>query len=185
MSLYMQGELTLALQHFKQGIALFEPHMHQYPSVNSPDPRVKCLSHGSCTLWVLGYLVYRRVRHQRPARSEDAARRTTVTEMRKTKKRRAVQYADHLRLRLALRKIPEQLPRKIYQRAKEQFFDTVTHHCVRVDRARYAGKLREMAVSFEETEKAILLITIHPLKARQKTNRIHSGRWIPYEKKEE
>jgi hypothetical protein len=41
-----------------------------------------------------------------------------------------------------------------------------------------------MAVSFEETEETVTLITIHPLKAHQKTNRINSRRWIPYEKKE-
>jgi hypothetical protein len=46
------------------------------------------------------------------------------------KKRRRIQYADHLRLRLTLRQVPEQLPRRVYQRAKEQFFDTVTHHRV-------------------------------------------------------
>jgi hypothetical protein len=107
-----------------------------------------------------------------------------VTEIRKTKKRSQIHYADHLRLRLALRKIPEQLPRRIYQRAKERFFDMATHHRIAVARARYAGKIREMAVSFEETEETVTLITIHPLKAQQKANRINSRRWIPYEKKE-
>lgn len=104
-------------------------------------------------------------------------------EMRLAKKRRHIRYADHLRLRLALRKIPEQLPRRIHQRAKEWFFDTVTQHCVAVARARYAGKLREMAVSFEDNGEIITLITIHPLKAQQKTNRVNARRWVPYEKK--
>lgn len=93
-------------------------------------------------------------------------------------------YADHLRLRLALRKIPEQLPRRIYRRAKERFFDISTHHRVAVTRARYAGKIREMAVSFDDDGETVTLITIHPLKEQQKTNRINAQRWIPYEKKE-
>ena len=100
------------------------------------------------------------------------------------KKRRRILYADHLRLRLALRKIPEQLPRRIYYRAQERFFDTITSHYVAVARARYAGKIREMAVSFEEAGETVILITIHPLKAQQKTNRIASRRWVLYEKKE-
>ena len=105
--------------------------------------------------------------------------------MRIAKKRRLIQYADHLRLRLVLRRIPEQLSRRIYYRAKERFFDTATHHRIAVARARYTGKIREIAISFEETEETVTLITIHPLKAHQKTNRINSrSRWIPYEKKE-
>lgn len=101
-----------------------------------------------------------------------------------TKKRKRIHYADHLRLRLALRKIPEQLPRRIYYRAKERFYDTATNHRVVVASARYAGKIREMALSFDEQEEIVTLITIHPLKTTQKTNRITSGRWISYEKKE-
>lgn len=107
-----------------------------------------------------------------------------MTERGTTEKRRRIQYADHLRLRLTLRKIPEQLPRKIYQRAKERFFDTVTHHRVAVARAHYAGKIREMAVSFEDNGETVTLITIHPLKEQQKTNRINARKWVPYEKKE-
>jgi hypothetical protein len=83
-----------------------------------------------------------------------------------------------------LRQVPEQLPRRIYYRAKERFFDAVTHHGVAVARARYAGKIREMAVSFEDNGETVTLITIHPLKERQKTNRINARRWVPYEKKE-
>jgi hypothetical protein len=96
--------------------------------------------------------------------------------MRTTKERRHIRYADYLRLRPVLRKIPEHLPQRIYRRAKEWFFDTVTQHCVAVARARYAGKLREMAVSFEDSEETITLITIHPLKAQQKTNRVNAHR---------
>jgi len=107
-----------------------------------------------------------------------------VTERRTTKKRRRIQYADHLRLRLALRQVPEQLPRRVYQRAKERFFDTSTHHHVAIARARYAGKIREMAVSFEDDGETVTLITIHPVKEQQKANRINLRRWVPYEKKE-
>jgi hypothetical protein len=107
-----------------------------------------------------------------------------VTEQKTAKKRRRTVYADHLRLRLALREIPEQLPRRFYLRAKEHFFDTNTHHHVAVARARYAGKMREMALSFDDDGETVTFITIHPLKEQQKMNRINAKRWIPYEKKE-
>jgi hypothetical protein len=107
-----------------------------------------------------------------------------VTEQKTTKRRRRIIYADHLHLRLTLRQIPKQLPRRLYLRAKEQFFDTNTRHRVAVARARYAEKMREMAVSFEDDGETVTLITIHPLKEQQKKNRINAKRWIPYEKKE-
>ena len=106
-----------------------------------------------------------------------------MKEVKKTRKR--VRYAEHLHLRLALRRIPEQLPRRIYKRAKERFFDTATGNFVAVARARYAGKIREMAVSFAEDGESIMLITVHPLQAHQKNNRIVSGRWVFYEKEKE
>jgi hypothetical protein len=107
-----------------------------------------------------------------------------MTEHNRPQRRGRIVYADHLRLRLALRGIPEQLPQRIYLRAKEQFFDSETQHRVAVARARYAGKMREMAVSFENDGETVTLITVHPLKERQKLNRINARRWIPYEKKE-
>jgi hypothetical protein len=107
-----------------------------------------------------------------------------VTKQKTTKGRRRIIYADHLYLRLALRQMPEQLPRRIYLRAKEQFFATNTQHRVAVAHARYVGKMREMAVSFEDDGETVTLITIHPLKGQQKTNRINTHRWTPYEKKE-
>jgi len=93
-----------------------------------------------------------------------------------------IRYADHLELRLNLRKIPKNLPRSIYRRAKEFFYDKITGNYIALARTRYAGKMREMMVAFSERNDEIILITVHPLKPHQKTNRIASGRWIPYEK---
>ena len=107
-----------------------------------------------------------------------------MTKQKTTKRQKRIVYADHLHLRLTLRQIPEQLPRRIYLRAKEQFLDTNTRHRVAVARARYAGKMKEMAVSFDDDGETATLITIHPLKEGQKANRINAQRWIPYEKKE-
>jgi hypothetical protein len=93
-----------------------------------------------------------------------------------------IHYADHLQLRLNLRKIPKNLPKSIYRRAKELFYDNITGNYIAVARARYAGKTREMMVAFSRKNGEIVLITVHPLKPRQKANRIASGRWIVYEK---
>src|SRR5262245_54498814 len=98
--------------------------------------------------------------------------------------RKRIRYSDHLQLRLNLRRIPSPLPRNVYRRAKELFYDSRTGHFVAVARARYGGRFREMMVAFSETKEEVTLVTAHPLKPRQKANRIASGRWIPHEREE-
>jgi len=95
--------------------------------------------------------------------------------------RKRIRYADHLQLRLRLRRIPRYLPRRVYQRAKELFFDNTTENFIAVAQARYGGKTREMMVAFSEKDDEVILITVHPLKPQQKANRVASGRWIPHE----
>jgi uncharacterized protein YuzE len=93
-----------------------------------------------------------------------------------------IRYSQHLKLRLELRKIPRHLPRSIYQRTNELYYHNRTENLIATARARYGGRIREMMVAFSENKAEITLVTVHPLKPRQKANRIASGRWIPYER---
>jgi len=86
-------------------------------------------------------------------------------------------YSPHLILRLKLRKIPYALPKKIYQTAKEHYFDNQTLKEIAIKKVKFKNKFREMAVIYEEINNQINLITIHPLKDYQKISRIKSGRW--------
>jgi predicted ATPase len=53
-ALFWLGELTPALEHLEQGVALYDPqHRHAYHA--GPDPKVVCLSHAVGVLWLLGY----------------------------------------------------------------------------------------------------------------------------------
>ncbi|MBU4299409.1 hypothetical protein KJ636_05195 [Patescibacteria group bacterium] len=88
-----------------------------------------------------------------------------------------INYSQHLILRLKLREIPYYLPREIYQTSKEHYFDKETLKRVATKEVKFKGKLREIAVIYEETNEQINLITIHPLKTYQKISRIKSGRW--------
>lgn len=88
-----------------------------------------------------------------------------------------IQYTDHLKLRIKLRNIPNSLPRKIYLDADEKFYDQSTHHYVAIKAVKFLGKLREMIVSYDESEDIVEIITIHPIKKYQKVQRIKSGRW--------
>ena len=88
-------------------------------------------------------------------------------------------YTSHLEFRLKLRKIPYDLPRKIYQIAKERYYDDLTKHYVAVYKIEFKGKDRDMALVYDKRKDLDLaeLITIHPIKPYQKHSRINSGRW--------
>lgn len=90
---------------------------------------------------------------------------------------REIVYTLHLTFRLQLRGIPPNLPRKIYQNAKERYFDADTKKLVAVMKVAYQGKKREMSLIYEETQTEAILVTIHPLKPYQKRSRIMSERW--------
>jgi class 3 adenylate cyclase/predicted ATPase len=56
-SLFLRGELILALQHLEQGIALYDRAQHHALAFRyMSDPGVVCLSYAAWTLWSLGYL---------------------------------------------------------------------------------------------------------------------------------
>lgn len=46
-----------------------------------------------------------------------------------------LKYSQHIETRLALRKIEYDLPKRIYENAKERFIDTSTGHTIAVMRA--------------------------------------------------
>ena len=86
-------------------------------------------------------------------------------------------YTNHLRLRMKLRKVPHELPKRIYLNAKDRFLDIITEHYVAVMRCEINNRYREVALSYDEKDKIVELITIHPIRAAQKVSRISSGRW--------
>jgi len=69
------------------------------------------------------------------------------------------------------------LPRKIFQKAKEHYYDNLTKHCVATYQIEFEGKIREMALTYDKEKGLIEIITVHPLKPYQKYSRISSGRW--------
>ena len=55
-TLFWSGELTLALGHFEQGSAFYDPRQHRaLVSLYGIDPGVLCQDLGAWTLWLLGY----------------------------------------------------------------------------------------------------------------------------------
>jgi len=92
-----------------------------------------------------------------------------------------IQYDPHLVERLSERNIPEDWPRDIILNSTEHYFDQMTGLHIVIESRQYKGREREMAVSYTKSDSEIKAITIHPLGARQKENRVQSGRWSKHE----
>ena len=88
-----------------------------------------------------------------------------------------IEYTEHLKIRIQLRHILKDLPREIYLTADERYYDSSTQHRIALKKTEYMGKNRDMIICYEEVEDRVEIITIHPLKAYQKMQRIESGRW--------
>ena len=87
-------------------------------------------------------------------------------------------YTDHLKFRIKFRHIPDSLPKEIYLEAEERYFDVQTRHVIAIKEIEFAGRLREVMVCYDEKSgDRVEIVTIHPLKAYQKLNRIKTGRW--------
>jgi hypothetical protein len=88
-----------------------------------------------------------------------------------------IKLSDHLRQRLLLRSISEETVREVYLQAEAKYHDEETGYLISVKRILYEGKERDLMVASTERQDSVLLLTVHPLKAGQKENRIASGRW--------
>jgi hypothetical protein len=89
-----------------------------------------------------------------------------------------VRYSDHLEDRLVLRHIERGLPERIIRQAQRSFTDTATGYRIAVATVVYRGADHLMMVVFEETEREIIAVSIHPLEERDVERKIRNGRWI-------
>lgn len=91
-------------------------------------------------------------------------------------------YRPHLKRRIKERKIPNDYPKKIYLKSKQKYFDSQTSHHIAVSSLLYAGKLRNMTISYDIIDEQIEIITIHPISDKEISDKIKSGRWTKDEK---
>jgi hypothetical protein len=86
-------------------------------------------------------------------------------------------YSEHLKKRLELRKIGEDLPRRIFEQSDERYFDAATGHSIAIMVVELYEKNREVMLAYAIEENCAKLLTMHPLKEKQKEARISSKRW--------
>lgn len=88
-----------------------------------------------------------------------------------------IEYSEHLKFRLKIREIPENLPEKIYRQADERYIDTLTSYNIALKYEKYKGKERPIVVVYEKIVEKVIIITIHPSDEYEIENRIKRGRW--------
>ena len=86
-------------------------------------------------------------------------------------------YSEHLKRRLELREIDKDLPRRIFEQSDERYFDTATGHLIAIMVVELYEKKRDIMLAYSIEEDCAKLLTIHPLKEKQKEARISGGRW--------
>ena len=91
-----------------------------------------------------------------------------------------VVYTDHLKLRLRARRIPAQMPERIYREAEERYYNHATFRHVAVMSVIYHRRRRKMMIAYDEFPDHVKIVTIHPIENRQIHERVLAGRW-PHE----
>jgi len=110
-------------------------------------------------------------------RQKDESRAIQTRKKREGDNATEIIYTSHLEFRLKTRNIPYDLPRSVFEQAKEHYYDNLTKHYIAIDRVRFEGRIREMALTYDKRENVIEIITIHPIRPHQKNNRVGTGRW--------
>jgi hypothetical protein len=87
-----------------------------------------------------------------------------------------VVYSGHLENRLKMRGIEHGLPREVFEESREKYLDEETGHFIAVNNVRLYGKIREVMVAYILEGDTAKIVTIHPLKEKQKENRVKTGR---------
>ena len=88
-----------------------------------------------------------------------------------------VRYADHLRQRLAIRRLSPELVEAVYREATEHFRDAATGYLIAADRRLVAGRQRDVIVVYDEEPDGVVLITFHPPcgRARKRGGALEGG----------
>lgn len=88
-----------------------------------------------------------------------------------------IKHSDHLRFKLRVRGIPEQVPERIYRESKQRFYN---HHSLRhvaILEVYYHRRRVLMMIAFDQLPDSVEIVTIHPITKDQIQDRVRLGRW--------
>ena len=86
-------------------------------------------------------------------------------------------FSAHAKRRMRERKISSDLAKEVVTTAQYRSIDSATAHTVCVKRLMFRENERYIAVSLQVKTNAVKIVSIHPIRDRDFTSRIRSGRW--------
>ena len=87
---------------------------------------------------------------------------------------------EHLKLRLKVRKIPENYPDLVYKKPEQKYYDAVERTFISIKKLKYNNRIRNMMIAYEEKDNKTEIITMHPISDEKIINRVIRGRWIKH-----
>jgi hypothetical protein len=88
-----------------------------------------------------------------------------------------VKYSNHLEFKIRVRKIPANLPERIYRESTERYYNHYSFRHIAIMMVQYGRRRTLMMVAYDEFPDSVELITIHPITKKQIRDRIQIGRW--------
>jgi hypothetical protein len=91
---------------------------------------------------------------------------------------KTIHYTEYMLDRMEFRHVPQRVVEGILLTAIERYFDIETGRFIAVQRVRYHGSYKRLAVAYEEKGGEITAVTVHTVTKRQIRARIQRQRWV-------
>jgi hypothetical protein len=88
-----------------------------------------------------------------------------------------VKYSKHLRFKLRVRGIPQDMPERIYRESNQRYYNHHTLRHIAVMQVYYRRRRTWMMIAYDQFPDRVEIVTIHPITKRQIRERLKRGRW--------
>jgi hypothetical protein len=88
-----------------------------------------------------------------------------------------VKYSDHLQFRMNMRRIPKQMPERIYYDSTQRYYNHHTLRRIAVMEVYYQRRRTLMMIAYDQFPDYAEVITIHTITRQQIREHVEIGRW--------
>jgi len=88
-----------------------------------------------------------------------------------------IRYSQHLKFKMRVRQISENMPKRIYHESKKRFYNHQTFRRIAIMEISYHRHRTLMMIAYDQYSDYVDIITIHPITKEQIRQRQRTGRW--------
>jgi hypothetical protein len=88
-----------------------------------------------------------------------------------------IRYSQHLQFKLGTRRIPSDLPGRIYRESRQRYFNHYSIRHIAVMETLFQQRRTLMMIAYDQFPDYVEIITIHPITKAQIQDRVQRGRW--------